>query len=185
MDIHANIDIDLQKVSVFSPIEKTILMIPKRQCFCFYSKSIHCHSFIILEIGWRKEGNWNGWSTLCGLYTMLLQLCGILNICQTLVLSSVGSILSWVLVLRQRMPIYSDPTLNRETFSISSGKIWQQLSTWGIPISPLFSPAGRARALNRRNDPHSEFRTRGGIICAATIAPDKGLLEEAPDARNA
>ena len=115
------------------------------------------------------------------MYTMLLQLCGILNICQTLVLSSVGSILSWVLVLRQRMPIYSDPTLNRETFSISSGKIWQQLSTWGIPISPLFSPrAGPWAALNRRNDPHSKFRTRGAggagrNYLRGHVSYDKGL----------
>ena len=74
--------------------------------------------------------------------------------------SSVGSILSWVL---QRMAIYSAPnalsSIERH-FQFHRRKYDSSRALEEFQFRPSSPPRGRARALNRRNGRHSKFRTR-------------------------
>ena len=103
--------------------------------------------------------------------------CSILNICETLVCRPLAVFWAECSSSGECQYIQSRVPVNRETFSISSRKIWQRgaLSLWAelrnsnfaplphlFPSLPhLFPPAGSWAALNRRNDPHSEFRAEG------------------------
>ena len=137
--------------------------------------------------------------------------CSILNICETLVCRPLAVFWAECSSSGECQYIQSRLPVNRETFSISSRKIWQRgaLSLWAelrnsnfaplphlFPSLPhLFPPAGSWAALNRRNDPHSEFRAEGeggrnsegegaraGIICVDIVDRDKRVAEEVPEA---
>ena len=155
------------------------------------------HGFCILRVWMVREGNlteplfYPQWVDLDVCYSIdagsaLLNIEYLPNTC----VSSVGSILSWVL---QRMAIYSAPdalsSIERH-FQFHRRKYDSSRALEEFQFRPSSPPRGRARALNRRNGRHSKFRTRNYLrghyhpLSSTITLRDKGLFEEA-SARNA